>query len=244
MSREEEEQGVVQAGRQSAARSRWRVLAIPAVAGLLIGFLWLVMSLDTSNSETLRYRLTYEVDVDGEMRSGTGVVQIRVVEQNNVFSPSYIGFQVTGEAVVVDLGNGDYLFSLLAGKIAEVSGWGSHATTPDKLIMLAFRGQSNSIPNSYRMLMETKPSVDLPFELLPVLATLEDINDPTSLRLVDPDDLAAHFGANVSLERATIEITSDPVTRGQVAEYFVWPRGWDQSLETPEFRFYSFHFEK
>lgn len=235
---------VVEANRRSVARILWRIVTISTVVGLLLGFLWLTIIQNSSVSETLRYRLTYEVDVDGEMRSGSGVIQIRVVEQNAVFSPSGVGFQVTGEAVVVDLGNGDYLFSLLAGKIAEIDGWGSHATTPDKLIMLAFRGQTNSIPDSYGWLMETRPSIELPFELLPVLATLDDINDPTSLELVEPDDLEAHFGANVSLKRATIEITSDPITKGRIAEILVWLREWNGRVTTSEFTFHDFYFER
>ena len=242
---------MVDANRQPAARRRWRVLIAVVVVVLSLGVLWqpikflfVVISLSSDVSETLRYRLTYEVDVDGEIRSGTGVVQIRVVEHNSVFFRSGIGFEVTGEAVVVDLGNGDYLLSLLAGKPAEISGRGSHVTTPEKLIMLAFSGQTNSIPDSYRILMENRPLVELPFELLPVLATFEDISDPTTLRLVDPADLAAHFGANVSLKRAMIEITSDPITRGHVAEVFVWPREWDSSLATPEFRYHRTYFER
>jgi hypothetical protein len=48
----------------------------------------------------------------------------------------------------------------------------------------------------------------------PMLVTFGDEADPTSVTLVDPDDLAATFGAGVKLRRITAELTDDPVTTG------------------------------
>jgi hypothetical protein len=44
--------------------------------------------------------------------------------------------------------------------------------------------------------------------------TFGDIKDPTSVARVDPDDLAASFGAGVKLKAITVEITDDAVTTG------------------------------
>jgi hypothetical protein len=46
--------------------------------------------------------------------------------------------------------------------------------------------------------------------------TFSDISDPTSVALVDPDDLAASFGAGYALEAVTVEVTQEPVTEGVV----------------------------
>ena len=235
---------MVDVKRHQVARKRWRTLIIPVVAILLLGVVWLAVFLDLSDSETLRYRLTYEVEVDGSIRSGTGVVQIRVVERHRLIGTSSIGFEVTGEAVVIDLGDGRYLFSLLDGRLTNVSGWGTHSTTPEKLIMLAFEGQSSSILASYRFLRTTSPSVELPFELLPALATFEDIDDPTSARLVDPDDLATHFGPEVSIKQVTVEITNDAVTKGRIGEILVWLNSWNERVMTPQFNFYKYQFQQ
>jgi hypothetical protein len=41
-----------------------------------------------------------------------------------------------------------------------------------------------------------------------------DLNDPTSVEVVDPNDLAASFGPGVKLVEATIAVTPDAVTDG------------------------------
>lgn len=43
-----------------------------------------------------------------------------------------------------------------------------------------------------------------------------DINDPNSVREVDPANLAATFGPGVSLKRITLEIRDEPVTEGKI----------------------------
>lgn len=48
----------------------------------------------------------------------------------------------------------------------------------------------------------------------PMLVTFGDLSDPTSMAEVDPDNLAATFGAGVSLKRITVQMTDDPVTTG------------------------------
>ena len=54
-----------------------------------------------------------------------------------------------------------------------------------------------------------------------MLVTFGDLNDPTSVERVDPDDLAATFGEGVSLKRITVQITDDPVTTG-IEKRLVW----------------------
>ena len=48
----------------------------------------------------------------------------------------------------------------------------------------------------------------------PMLVTFGDLDDPTSVERVDPDELAATFGEGVRLKRITVQVTDDPVTSG------------------------------
>lgn len=217
---------VVDVTRQSAAKKRPFVMVV-LIAAFLVGFaVW--VGFDLYGSKSVRYRLTYEVEIDGQVRSGSGVVQI--------------ASQVTGEAVVVDLGDGRYLFSLLAGRPVKFSSWNSHVTSPDKLLWLAFDCGNVWYPDLFRCLNGQVSSIELPFTLLPALATIEDIDVRTTLRLVDPDDLAAHFGPGTSLKRVTIEITSDPVTEGRIEELLVWLKDWQGHVTTPEITFHRSSF--
>ena len=62
--------------------------------------------------------------------------------------------------------------------------------------------------------MRRKPTGELPFEDLPLLVRFRDLTDPTSIESVDPFELARSYGAGVTLKRATVEITDDPITTG------------------------------
>ncbi|MEX2490602.1 MAG: hypothetical protein WD425_02455, partial [Nitrospirales bacterium] len=56
----------------------------------------------------------------------------------------------------------------------------------------------------------------------PLLVTFTDITDPTTVKTVDPDNLAATFGPGVSLKRITLEITDEPVTEGKIENVLRW----------------------
>ena len=57
-----------------------------------------------------------------------------------------------------------------------------------------------------------------------MLVTFGDLDDPTSVAEVDPDDLAASFGEGYALKRITVQITDDPVTTG-IEQRLGWLRG-------------------
>jgi len=236
---------MVDATHQSVAKKLTRVVVILlVVTASLAGLLALLVYLALYDSETLRYRLTYEVEVDGEVRSGTGVVQVHIYEQPTSIAQSEIGFEVTGEAIAVDLGDRGYLLSLLSGRAVRVNEWSGHITTPDKLLWLAFDCPSEDAMDYFHCLQEKRLTVELPFRLLPGLATIEDINDPESLRLVDPSGLAASFGHGTSLKRVTIEITDDPVTIGRIRVLLPWLEDLDTRVTTSDTTFYRSYFER
>ena len=49
---------------------------------------------------------------------------------------------------------------------------------------------------------------------LPMLVRFADIADPKTVERVDPENLAASFGAGYALQRVVVEETDDPVTSG------------------------------
>ncbi|MCP4188064.1 MAG: hypothetical protein GY763_10735, partial [Gammaproteobacteria bacterium] len=63
----------------------------------------------------------------------------------------------------------------------------------------------------------------------PLLVTFTDINDPASVARVDRYDLEKHFGTGVKLKAVTLEITGEPVTRGEVEKVL----GWWNNLTVP-----------
>ncbi len=187
-----------------------------AVGGL---GLWLYSAWDTA---TMRYRLTYVIEAAGETKTGSSIVQVRREDTTKLPLPNTgYGNRVTGEAVVVDLGGGKYLFSLLK----ESKRTRTDSTAAEWLPYTVFKdlGSEGMNPVEFtRMLADKKPSESLAHYQLPLLVTFTDINDPASVVRVDPDDLESHFGAGVKLKAVTLEITDEPVTNGRVEGVLGW----------------------
>ncbi len=111
-----------------------------------------------------------------------------------------------GEAVVVEVGPGRYLFALLNGM-----------PTPFPVF---FPGEA-PVEMADR-LEDLRESREVPPELYPLLVTFDDMANPKTVRRVDPSDLAASFGPGVALTSVTLEITDEAVTEGRVEEVLGW----------------------
>lgn len=119
--------------------------------------------------------------------------------------------KTTGEAVVVDLGQGRYLFALLKNKLGNPVDQ-IHEAYSDVL----HEPRRASWGKWVRVLKRQEEPGVLPIRAYPMLVTFDDVTDPKSVRLVDPADLAASFGAGYALREATLEITREPVTKGVI----------------------------
>lgn len=183
-----------------------RIAALCIFAGALTGC--------GSLSETIRYRLTVNVDVDGRLVSGAGVIQVKQSDMRPIFgSMGGAGNEVSGEAVVVDLGAHGVFFALLHGPKLGFGDLGR----PAWMLFHAFddllKGELHPLPR-VQLLKEKRPSRVLHIDDIPMLVRFRDLNDPTSVEQIDPRNLAGTFGPGVSLRDVVIEITDEPVTSG------------------------------
>lgn len=113
-----------------------------------------------------------------------------------------------GEAVVVEVSKGRYLFALIeAGK-------------PDSAL-LYFPGEA-PLKSTGKLNRKIGQSIIVPPSMYPMLVSFKDINDPKSVFEVKPDRLASAFGAGYSLKSITLEITDEPVTEGVVEGVLGW----------------------
>lgn len=153
-------------------------------------------------------KMTVEVETPGGIVSGSSVAFVRMSKDYNMTNAF---FRDTGsaEATVVVLPGERYLFALLK-------------PLPSGIAYQAFRknfppgvGPGTDADNASRWLAViagSKFSAEVPREAYPLLVTFTDINDPNTVRQVDPDDLGATFGPGVSLKRITLDITDSEVT--------------------------------
>jgi hypothetical protein len=154
---------------------------------------------------TLRYRLTLQAEVDGEPRSGSGVIEVTYSKNNDPISQAAFSIDVRGEAVALDLGPRGTLFALLKPDTDSRSG-------PEYIVLRAFDFPGGALPSpvvtGLQQVRHLSGKRELPLKSLPLLARFRDLSDPKTVEKVEPLELEKRFGAGVKLVRAEIEIVS------------------------------------
>ena len=114
-----------------------------------------------------------------------------------------------GEAVMVEVAPGKYLFALLQ-------------ESNQLLAFKTFFNVINPTEEQSRALTRKAWTATLPAELYPMLVTFGDVARPESVMQVDPANLAASFGPGYALKAITLTITDEPVTKGNVEKVLGW----------------------
>lgn len=164
-------------------------------------------------------KLTVSVDTPDGLKIGSSVTEVRLG-----LSPRWWGLgdsagsghsSLSGEAVVVDLGNGRYLFALLKGY--------GHETAQNAFANLIPKPVSRETSiDTYDALQALRATIALDPALYPLLVTFDDINEPASVQRVEPYNLTATFGQGYRLNSIAMAITEEPVTKGSVEATLGW----------------------
>lgn len=182
--------------------------------------------------DPIRYRLTVTVETPQGLVTGSSVIQ-------TVLDKVAAGATVTGEAVAVDLPDGQTLFVLLRSPAnydwpAGVPGvdWPDF---PNPNIADMRKAEGGTLSNRtfraererelaqrvawFRANRDLHPVYDVRASPpiitdLPYMVHFRDIRDPKSVEQVDANNLAASFGPGIRLISITSQYTEDPVTRG------------------------------
>lgn len=215
-----------------------------AIMRVIAGFWALVAAVLLAGCETAvedqapdyRYRLTVEVETPEGLKAGSSVIEVQQTLGRAGSSPANqaVSRRVRGEAVAVDLPDGQTLYALLRSDFNI--DWASYLFV--NLVPKSDEPFADSLDNVLELKGEqTLPRMWPPVGHLgertayPMLVTFGDEADPTSVAKVDPDNLAATFGKGVKLKRITAELTDDPVTTG-IEERLGWlPEYYDKMLD-------------
>ena len=183
--------------------------------GILAGVVVVLLGACSEPGETeYRYKLTVEVETPEGVRSGFAVRQVnwsagkKLSQEADTSSMSH-----KGEAVMVDLPNGETLFALMSpdGQETPMLGFGSAR-------------QETGSEGSVNVLSPPKrPEVEHGKSGYPRLVRFSNINDPKTIEKVNPANLAASFGTGYRLKRITAQVVDEEVTE-KVAERLGWLR--------------------
>jgi len=181
------------------------------------------------NAPDYRYRLTVEVETPEGLKTGSSVIEVEQSLMRPGSDPGAgvgVSRRVRGEAVAVDLPDGKTLYALLRSE-NDVE-WASRV-----YVLLAPKPEKDEpFVDQLDNVLELEGVQVLPRmwranvlqgerSAYPMFVTFEDEADPRTVKLVDPDDLAASFGNGVRLKRITAELTNSRVTSG-IDERLKW----------------------
>ena len=164
------------------------------------------------DSYSWHQKLTVEVETPQGPVSGSSVVEIHWSTGSDVnYLPGATNAHsgMTGEATVLEVLPGKYLFALLQG---------SESLGPQLFPETKKKGVKIFGP----ILQAMRKIKTVPSAHYPLLVTFAAINDPKTVKQVDPDNLAETFGLGVSLNRLTLEITDEDVTEGKIGPVLKW----------------------
>lgn len=190
------------------------VLVVAAVVAALV---WGVVS---QGRYSWRQKLTMMVETPAGEVSGSSVSAVRWRKHWIQTDGMGWSYDLTGEAVVVEVAPGRFLFALLKGagtteymgSVAAASISGREGRVIDGALFAEVEGKRGRAAGE----------IPVPEGQYPMLVTFGDIADPASVTLVDPGDLAASFGPGVRLKAVTLEVKDESVTEGVVEGVLGW----------------------
>ena len=171
--------------------------------------------------EPYRFRLVINVETPDGPRVGSGVIEVRWSDSS---------FKVIGEAVPIDLPNGETLFVLLQSR-GDVD-WASKSVTwiPEDLRKSWAMPKSEGGPPAsergkffwhnvaaFRGTVPVPRTRKLPSSVVenyPLIVRCADANDPSTIAEVDPDKFSKSLGSGYSLVSIIATFTDAPVSTG------------------------------
>lgn len=159
-------------------------------------------------------KTTVTVETPDGTVSGSSVILVSATPSWSV-DGKYLGnavkMNVTGEATVVEVRPGKYLFALLDGAKERAS-------------IIYYAELPHDQDERWSALQAMRGGRHLPRDDWPRFVTFGSLAEPSTVRGVDPDDLSATFGAGYAVVDVEVEITDQSITESivHVLPWLAW----------------------
>lgn len=201
---------------------KFLIVLLVVIGGVYLGYRWIFPEYHWSQ------KLLVTVKTPTGIKTGSSMTYVRWRGGPGLLpDPPNVTSTVHGEATVVDLGQGKYLFVLIKG--AERLGLAVFGEHP---LPQVAAGLIESIKMTEKSKGQTR---DISPEFMPLMVTFDDINDPKTAKKVDPLALDAAFGPGYALESIFVSIGNDAATDGELASVVPWI-GDRRVLDNPAWR--------
>ncbi len=160
-------------------------------------------------------KITLEVQTPSGLVSGSSVLKYDYSDTfDRSFGKNLSRLGLWGEVPFVDLGQGKILFAAsLYQPFLPLFSYAKHLklnATKKRDLVAGIKSEPNKI--------DVKPAE------LPLFFTFGDINDPATLRQVDPNHLNRAFGKGYHFRGMTIQTTDEPLSSGKIDKLIPWLR--------------------
>ena len=165
-------------------------------------------------SASHRYRLTVEIEADGEVHSGTGVVQVLWFEQT--MSHVRINSHVEGRAALVDLGKHGIVIAALKNNVRSVE-FKPPPLDAERLALAAFFGKPwptlriSGQRKAYAVIGGETGQRSLPEVFYPPFIWLPNPSDRGAAEPMMAHEFSSKIDPSVKIRSVTVEMTSDPL---------------------------------
>lgn len=200
----------------------WRLIAV-------LFFMTIGLS-GCSDTYEWNEKVTVEVETPDGLKTASSVQGIELIH-TWAGLPEMKGASASlkGEAVVLEVLPGRYLFALLSSERDRSKRFNLFYNNElddlyrRELGLKAGEYKNRTVPEKMALTLRTKGrAMEMPTYYYPLLVTFKDINDPTSVQKISPGNLSAVFGSGVKLKRITYEIVDEPVTMGKIEQALGW----------------------
>jgi len=203
-----------------------RIVAV-ATAALVLTGCW-------PKTESYRYKLTLAVNTPAGLMQASSVAEVRF--WGIVIPDRGVTHQLRGEALYLDLGAGRRpLIALITKQLRRKAGqeasWSRDGGPNGPFIARIYeKALSENLLEQAAAISRMRGAREIGPADLPDLVTFADINNPSSVIEVDPNDLQAALGPDVSWNKITLEITDEPITTGLTAKLSWLPEYFKKNL--------------
>jgi hypothetical protein len=189
---------------------KFAIVVLILITAVVVWFQW------TFPTASYRYRLSISVETDGEVHSGSSVIEVwhRFNPRTLWHAVGTYNDSIHGQAVLVDLGTRGVLVAALAkqpgGCTVDARYLVGRAYEPAVDRKPCVTGYPATIENE-RALARKRGPVELTPDNLPAFIWFSDKTNPMTAKIAKPEEFAAVIGDSARLASAQIEITDDPV---------------------------------